>query len=354
MIIKVRYKDSRFKLELNDKITVVMGNSGTGKSTLALAVSDMNIGVSTISIYPEDYSVKSSLTKDTIVSTIKNAKNTVFIIDESTWRVCRSTEVEKEIQRNKTCYFLFTCRYSVNLNYSINAVKVFKVENNITILSDFMTVNKIRVPNTVSISHCITEDTGKGFGWFSKLFNKSDITVLDSEITYMENGIEHTASGKDSYCKRITEFMRENPGSRVLMIFDSISFGSCVAAYLELLKNYGCYLYVIDKYKSFEHLILNTNMFRGYKIKYDISSGMFEEAYYEKALELLSSGKYTSIKHDAVGSKIKSCYTEVCTKCPGVGDCKFVRVVKCKDDKFVALLKDTEFEELLILARREI
>lgn len=74
MIIKVKYKESRFKLELKDKITVVMGNSGTGKSTLALAVSDMNIGVSTISIYPEDYSVKSSLTKDTIVSTIKNAK----------------------------------------------------------------------------------------------------------------------------------------------------------------------------------------------------------------------------------------------------------------------------------------
>lgn len=130
MIIKVRYKDSRFKLELNDKITVVMGNSGTGKSTLALAVSDMNIGVSTISIYPEDYSVKSSLTKDTIVSTIKNAKNTVFIIDESTWRVCRGTEVEKEIQRNKTCYFLFTCRYMDGKKYT------FKSYNGVTVLEE--------------------------------------------------------------------------------------------------------------------------------------------------------------------------------------------------------------------------
>lgn len=130
MIIKVKYKESRFKLELKDKITVVMGNSGTGKSTLALAVSDMNIGVSTISIYPEDYSVKSSLTKDTIVSTIKNAKNTVFIIDESTWRVCRSTGVEKEIQRNKTCYFLFTCRYMDGKKY------IFKSDNGVTVLEE--------------------------------------------------------------------------------------------------------------------------------------------------------------------------------------------------------------------------
>lgn len=130
MILKVKYKNSRFKLELNDKITVVMGNSGTGKSTLALAVSDMNIGVSTVSFYPEGYSVKSSLTKDTIKDTIKNAKNTVFIIDESTWRVCRSTDVEKEIQRNKTCYFLFTCRYMDGKKYT------FKSDNGVTVLEE--------------------------------------------------------------------------------------------------------------------------------------------------------------------------------------------------------------------------
>lgn len=354
--IKLKHGESRFRLVIKDKITVVVGDSATGKSSLARFVSDKYVNETVIRMYSKEgikYKLMSDLTRDNIVDTISESKNTIFIIDEDIWERCKgNNEVYRAIRESKYCYFLFTTRSEINLNYSIDSTKVFKETSKVAELKPFITVQEYSKDKNVKITDIITEDTGKGYDWFNKLMATSDVNVLDSYFEYTDNTGFHEASGKDSYCARVSAFISENMGARVLMIFDKISFGSNAAKYKRLIEDFGHYLYVLSPYKSFEHLILNTNMYKDYNSKYDIDCGMFEEAYYEKVLEELSSGKYTSLKHDSGGSSIGFCYTGLCTDCRGAKECTFKKKLNCKNDKFVALLKGTEFRGLLGIAER--
>lgn len=129
-----------------------------------------------------------------------------------------------------------------------------------------------------------------------------------------------------------------------------------VHIYIAELKNiaetYGKRLFIIDCYKSWEYLMLKTNLFKNKFKSYSLSEGVFEESYYEQLLQKLSNSRYGTIHHTNGGHDISKCYTDKCCAY------KMERSTNCKlglpgNDKFVSLLKGTEFNILLAIAGRK-
>lgn len=79
-LIKVESGDFNIELLLRDKITVITGNSATGKSFLYKKIDDANID----NIIPIDYrAVKNRERYNGILDRIKNAKDKVIVIDQA-------------------------------------------------------------------------------------------------------------------------------------------------------------------------------------------------------------------------------------------------------------------------------
>ncbi|MCM1222810.1 MAG: hypothetical protein NC548_50970 [Lachnospiraceae bacterium] len=347
--VKIRHRHCKMHLILQDKITVIMGESGTGKSTIHKAQL-LKDALSYTKISDNRFQML-YISGKSVLNGLLTEKNIlkpyfIYVIDEGYLDI--DDDVASVIKRSINCYFIITSRGGLGkINFDIKAVKeLVTKDNGVTILKDYIQTTKqtkYDVANT-SLQFILIEDKGKAKTWFEKLF-----ITLDTDIKSVEKG-------KDAICDTLNDWLNNNSGN-ILAIFDTCSFGGNVKKFKGIVDKHGSRVLLIYKYKSWEYLILNSNMFKQQFIPYDINISEFEEAYYEELLKDISSiggldGKhvYTTIDHDS-RSKLSRCYTEKC--------CAYSNKDgnKCNyglsgEDKFIALLKDTMFEDLLITARR--
>lgn len=338
----ISHGKSRYDISLNSKITRIIGNSATGKTSLADAFSSSNRSLTDYKIIGiKGYNITSDITfgSNTLAENFRKLKNHIVIIDEKHYSAMQEHEVEQTIQENKSCYFIILGRGRyAGLNIDIDSVYEFKNVNGINRLSG-VAIGNTSVSEHTKFDYCILEDTGKAYTWFESLFNRALNLVPAS-------------SGKETVCKTAAKILEESCNSNVLLLFDRVSFGACYTEYIELLKDYGSRLFIVKDYKSWEYLMLKTNMFKSRFIEYSIQTGLFEEKYYEQLLQKVSSSRLGTIKHD--GGKLPLCYTEPC--CPYTSntdrECTFGIATGAEKDKFVDLLRGTEFEDLLKISGR--
>lgn len=340
----MQYRNYKIDLRLKDKITVLTGESASGKSTLhkvlrspadarLIVVSDNRFNI----MFLDSDQTLRLVTRSGLFD-----EYNIYIIDENT--IDFDDNLAIMMQKSPDTYFIVITRTELrNLNYSITALKQLVTEKDgISRLHNHMGIAK-RTRYELEYNRpsiCIIEDKGKAFEWFKSLFERSGIEM------------DLTCGGKEQVCDTAIEYLSKTNGY-ILLIFDECSFGSCYKKLENIIEKFGNRLFILSNYKSWEYLILRSNFYRSQMRQYDIDSEVFEEKFYEIQLDKLSSqvGNFTRISHNKIGSKLSKCYTNSCCAYKGKTG-RHCSIGLSGNDKFISMLIGTEYEDILILAKR--
>lgn len=164
--IKLKHRQCKMHLILEHKITVIVGLSGTGKSTMHRALTDKD-ATTQIKVSDTRYQIEYISNRQSADNLIDN--NNVFIsykiylIDEGRLEI--DNYIANAIQYSAHSYFIITSRTNLGkLNFDMRAVKELEMQNNgITILKDYvLTSRKTRNElYNMDVESIVIEDAGK-------------------------------------------------------------------------------------------------------------------------------------------------------------------------------------------------
>lgn len=210
--IEVRSKRVAFTIELERNITILRGDSATGKTTL----------VEMLRAY-ETYGRKSGVTVvcDKTCRVLSGAlweaqlsgiQDTIVFVDEGSTFVS-SLDFARAIQKTDNYYVLVTRENLSALPYSVNAVLELKkttsrfkrTYNKAYPIYDSLSASNVKLE---SIEKLLTEDASSGYQLFAKIGEKYGIVCIP-------------AAGKDNIKQKILPLKSE----KVLVIADGAAFG---------------------------------------------------------------------------------------------------------------------------------
>ena len=210
--IEVRSKRIVFTIELERNITILRGDSATGKTTL----------VEMLSAY-ENYGRKSGVTifcdKTCRVlsgalweAQLKDIQDTIVFVDEGSTFVS-SLDFARAVQHSDNYYVLVTRENLSTLPYSVNAILELKkttsrfkrTYNKAYPVYDSLTASNVQLE---SVAKLLTEDANSGYQLFAKIGEKYGVSCI-------------SAAGKDNIKQKILLLKSE----KVLVIADGAAFG---------------------------------------------------------------------------------------------------------------------------------
>ena len=210
--IEVRSKRIVFTIELERNITILRGDSATGKTTL----------VEMLSAY-ENYGRKSGITivcdKTCRVlsgalweAQLKDIQDAIVFVDEGSTFVS-SLDFARAIQKTDNYYVLVTREDLSALPYSVNAILELKkttsrfkrTYNKAYPIYDSLSASNVELG---SVEKMLTEDANSGYQLFTKIGEKYGIVCIP-------------AAGKDNIKQKIFPMKSE----KVLVIADGAAFG---------------------------------------------------------------------------------------------------------------------------------
>ena len=247
-VIEVSNNRVTFFLEVKRNITIIQGNSGTGKTTLIGLLSQYNrLGASSgISVKCEKECV--ALIPTDWKHYIDSTNEKIIFIDENNTFI-HSREFAETISNSDNYYVIITRDSLPQLSYSIDEiygmrecrdtqkyVKPRHVYNEIYRLYNIENGKRIK-PDVV-----LTEDTNSGYQCFSKLFGS----------------ICHSIGGKSFAATEVCSNKLYNKKA-ILVIVDGAAFGADIAEFMRAAKRLGncCVLFAPE---SFEYLILKSGI----------------------------------------------------------------------------------------------
>ena len=250
---KIRITDSKicYNFTISRNITIINGNSGTGKTTLVDLIDnsrsndDISITVeSTLDTVPELRTLRGNDTFWKI--TIPLMKNTILFLDED----CEfmSTKEFAEVVKNSECYFVLITRNSLEmLPYSIEEIYEITVDKHYPNLKKTYNTLVRRYKDfqgKVKPDLILVEDSKSGYQFVQRAF-----TAIPCK----------SCNGKSNIVSSIKNIKEKN----ILIIVDGAAFGSNAdRLFAEIMnKNYTGKHVVIFAPESFEWLILRSNLF---------------------------------------------------------------------------------------------
>lgn len=251
-IVKVYNRRVQYKFLIRRNITVLRGDSASGKTTLIEMIQQyQNNGMS--SAVTVECSVPCvALAANNWQLNLSMINNSIVFIDEGD-KFVKSTEFAGMALNSNNYYVIATRNPLFNLPYSVN--EIYGIKNNSgnryqgtkRIYSTFYPLcqeyKTIRHPELV-----IVEDSNSGYDFFSNVCNKYNIECI-------------SANGNSN----IYRLIKENTTKSILIIADGAAFGAEIGRILSLnsyVKNIGIYLP-----ESFEWIILNSGILSSNKIK---------------------------------------------------------------------------------------
>ena len=210
--IEVRSKRIVFTIELERNITILRGDSATGKTTL----------VEMLSAY-ENYGRKSGVTivcdKTCRVlsgalweARLKDIQDTIVFVDEGSTFVS-SLDFARAIQKTDNYYVLVTREDLSTLPYGVNAILELKkttsrfkrTYNKAYPIYDSLSASNVQLGD---VEKLLTEDANSGYQLFTKVGEKYGIVCI-------------SAAGKDNIKQKIFPLKSE----KILVIADGAAFG---------------------------------------------------------------------------------------------------------------------------------
>lgn len=247
----------------------------------------------------------------------------IYIIDDD--EIIKSIELARFINNDINNYFILINRDKLpTLSYDIDSIYEMKKLGP----KEYTNTNKVDVKYTTDFKSDFIgiEDSGSGKTFFKELIKK-DINSFSS---------------KNKVVKYLKEINLKN--CKILCIVDICAFGSEILELLDYCSKNNLDLYFLKYYKSFEYLLLKSNMFNN-----NITTNLEEteilnfanpENYYEYLIYKLTKDKDYSYSKNA---DLKDCYYKKCI-CKHTQNCdKFTK----QDDKIKYMFKETIFEYLI-------
>lgn len=230
-------KTIQYDLDIKNRLTILKGNSASGKSILTKMIDAHSVDKSIIII--SDMPVR-HLTYTTLELNPDLSSDVVYILDEYDGV---DTKLVAKYINNRNYKFILITRYEINplINYSTDDIyelyKSGKIIKNRKLYAHINDNSNIKLDK---INKFITEDSGSGKEFFENLQN---ITVTST-------------NGNGNITKDIVD--------NSIIFFDRVSFGPYIRKLSELIlyKNIG-----IICPQLFEHLLLTSELFNTGKIQ---------------------------------------------------------------------------------------
>lgn len=240
----IQNKRIRYDFELKRNLTILRGDSATGKTTLVDMIREYINN-------REDDSIELVCDKQCYVvegatwkGQLSIIKDSIVFIDEGNAFVF-SDEFSESIQQTDNYYVIISREGLPNLPYSVTEIYGIRTSGKYGGLkqqyNEFYRIYGNMVPETeITPKFVITEDSNAGYQFFQKICEENEIRCT-------------SAGGKSG----ILQAARESSGSETLLIADGAAFGPEIDRVMKFMRGRrNIWLYAPE---SFEWLILSAN-----------------------------------------------------------------------------------------------
>lgn len=252
-------------LDIERNITVLKGNTATGKSELIRLITEYNQSGTSSGITLLSEKKCSVLTNEDWQIRLKAMHDRIIFIDEGN-SFMKTKEFASSVKGSDN-YFVLICRDDLyDLPYSINAIyglrESSRYVNARKVYNELYAIYPDNNTKEITIDSVITEDSNSVYQFFENVFHESTVS----------------AGGKGNVLNQFIDASEHH--KKAVAIVDGAAFGPEMSKVYEWLKwNPGNALYAPE---SFEYLILTSGI-------YDIP-----EAIIHKTYEYADSQKYMS------------------------------------------------------------
>lgn len=265
--IEINNKHTKYFLKIKRNITILQGNSASGKSELIrMLTAYENNGASS------GINVKSSVPVHVVSGPnwellINSFQKSIIFFDENASFV-KSKDFARVIQKNDNYFVIINRDPLKELSYSIEEIYGFrqnrdkqKYHTTYRVYNEMYSLYNLKANKEILPKTIITEDSNSGYQFFNNIFSDKCIA----------------AGGKS----RIIESLSKTSGNDVLEIVDGAAFGSEIAKLIEYTNenNIDCVIYAPE---SFEYLLLKAGFV-------DIPADILDNTYdYADSLKYIS------------------------------------------------------------------
>lgn len=264
-----------YYLDIKRKITIITGQSATGKTTIcdALLSKTKSFKVKRfrqdnklVDTFIEAINVKSY----TDLVKINVAEHSIIFIDESTLYLNDFSNMIDAIRKSDN-YFVLVIRdlkfkKSDNLNYSTNEIyelvrdtetvsdsEIYRLRSIAQRYSQQNLYNYLQLPTINDNTIILVEDAKAGLKFFTKLFNNNLVLSVKGKFNFYEV-LRGKQLARDINGKQYTITINDD-NNDYLLIADGAAFGCCMSDLIEFLEYYSnkIKLYLSE---SFEWLLL--------------------------------------------------------------------------------------------------
>lgn len=356
--IEIKAEDLEFNILTYDRVCILLGKSGIGKSYMYNLLTRKRQPPGTIAIARiDDYELsrKEIMDIDSAgTSAFLNFGNRedlkygrlLYIVDDDDSE--QSKEATRLLSSTVNSYFLIISRNKsvAGINYDIRSIYTLELSDNgkkhmaQRLLNQFehsLYPDKIRYNDIIIIS----EDSKAGLQFYARLCKSSVTPIIN------KNGV---ISGKDNLVNILREIDLQN---KTLVLFvDWCSYGSNFNDLLSIKKKYGDTVDFIfnENILSFEYLLLSTNLLQLRINDKPLDSILVDrtlsyEKQFQSILDSVTRGTEFHLTHH---SNLPICYYAPC--CSKLKNSKYCSYM-LNGEKIKALFTGTIFEDILKFRR---
>ena len=247
--IVIQNKRIRFAFSIKRNITIIRGDSATGKTTLFSMIEEYgNLG--------KDSGVQIQCDKACVAlsgkywqETLENIHDSIVFVDEDS-RFLKTKDFAKRIRNSNNYYVLITRENLPALPYSVEEIYGIHCSGRYMdtrqVYNLFYKIYSETNPGKVLIKALVTEDSQAGFTFFSQVSKTRGICC-------------ESAGGKSNILGILQEKLLDKEQKETLVIADGAAFGPEMAHISQLLRgNVNIKLYLPE---SFEWLLLYADIF---------------------------------------------------------------------------------------------
>lgn len=243
----VKNRRLQYKFTIYRNITIIKGDSATGKTTLIDMIQSYqeNAEASGVSVISKCNCVV--LTANNWELNLSAINNSIVFIDEGNPFI-NSTAFAHAVKESSNYFViasrnnLFTLPYSITEIYGIKNISANKYQETKRLYSSFYNLYERNTNSIIKPELVIVEDSKSGYQFFKNICDKFKIPCISS-------------AGKSKIYSEIIK----NPVDNILIIADGAAFGAEIENIISLMKikNLGIYLP-----ESFEWLILKSGLIK--------------------------------------------------------------------------------------------
>ena len=245
--VEVRNRDASFKFDLYRNITIVRGNSGTGKTTLYEMIADYTR-------LQEASGVNISCDKPCVALTdidwrnqLKGIADSIVFIDEGA-DFLKSKDFARAVRETDNYYVIFNRESLHDLPYSVEEIYEIKASGKYHSFKKMYKHNgkhvyyKEKAPSKLKYDTLLTEDGKSGYQFYQHYFADSVISCFTSKSN-----------------SAVFKWLKENEGKKVFVIADGAAFGAEIDRIMKMRSFSNIRLCLPE---SFEWLILKSGLIR--------------------------------------------------------------------------------------------